>query len=276
MICQIKRYPVTNPVLQRYIKFYWTIQAENVQLNHTVIPVRNIDLKFNLNGTPHFLTNSRDVYTLEDVYFSGLHDTHSSSQLSVCGNVDILGICFYADGFYPFIKIPAEALRNQLLGAQEAGFISAQHICNKLKEETDTTSRLLLLERELLALLDHTFMPPESVMQYFNTMSHALHPEEIASLQENAGFSKRKLQRMANRYLGIPAKTYGAIHRFQNSMNQLLHQKWDKLSDVGTDQGYYDQTHFIREFKRFSGSTPKEFIRQKNTMMHVGEFADTQ
>lgn len=51
----LKKYPVQHPFLKRHIKFFWEIDADYLQLNHKIIPVRNIDLKFNLSETPHYL-----------------------------------------------------------------------------------------------------------------------------------------------------------------------------------------------------------------------------
>jgi hypothetical protein len=51
----IRRYPVQHPLLKKYIKFFWEIHAENMQLNHKILPQRNISLRFNLNDTPQFV-----------------------------------------------------------------------------------------------------------------------------------------------------------------------------------------------------------------------------
>jgi AraC-like DNA-binding protein len=76
---------------------------------------------------------------------------------------------------------------------------------------------------------------------------------------------------MYNKYLGVPATTFGKLNRFHNSMNQLLSNDFSKLSDLAFDNGYFDQMHFIRDFKRFTGDTPKNFIRQNNSILQIGK-----
>ncbi|MNY79127.1 DNA-binding transcriptional regulator ChbR [compost metagenome] len=52
---------------------------------------------------------------------------------------------------------------------------------------------------------------------------------------------------------------FGRICRFQASLNQLRAQSYDKLSDIAFEQEYADQSHFIRNFKEFTGLTPFQF-----------------
>jgi len=68
---EIRRYGVQHPLLKKYIKFFWELHIENTQLNHKIIPQRNINLRFNLNDTPHYVSSNGKVQLLEDIYFSG-------------------------------------------------------------------------------------------------------------------------------------------------------------------------------------------------------------
>ena len=61
------------------------------------------------------------------------------------------------------------------------------------------------------------------------------------------------------------------LNRFQNTLNQLFHNDYSKLSDIAYGNDYYDQMHFIRDFKRFAGNTPKSFVHHNNSMLHVGK-----
>ena len=130
----IKKYPVQHPLLKKYIKFFWTIRADRMQIDHRIIPVRNIDLKFNLSGTPHYECTPGGDHLLEEVYFSGLQDHFRNARLKFNGRVDMLGICFFPEGFYPFMKIPLSEFRNRITGAGEAGFRPAKTISEQLME----------------------------------------------------------------------------------------------------------------------------------------------
>ena len=270
---KIKKYPVQNPLLKKYIKFFWEIQAENIQLNHKQIPVRNTDLKFNLSEAPHFVCMNGEEHMLEEVYFSGLRDHFSNTYIKINGKVDMIGVCFLPEGLFPFLKIPVSEFRNQLLGASEIGFNLANTISERLKEAPDVAARFNILENELAALLDNVNQIPGDFRQLFNTLKHSDGSLQISDFCLRHNIGSRKLERLYNKYVGLTAKTYGTLNRFQNSINQLLNKDYSKLSDIAYGNGYFDQMHFIREFKRYAGNTPGNFIHQNNSMLQVGKLA---
>jgi AraC-like DNA-binding protein len=74
--------------------------------------------------------------------------------------------------------------------------------------------------------------------------------------------SKRQFQRRFKDRAGIHLGTYIRVLKFQKSL-QLLHaNKFEKLSDIAYTLGYFDQSHFIRDFKIFAGHTPKDLINK--------------
>jgi AraC-like DNA-binding protein len=267
---QITRYQVQSPVLRNYIKFFWMLRIDKAQLNHRLIPQRNINLRINLSDTPHYVSINTQKNRLEDVYFLGLQTRFTNSHLKLDGNVNILGICFKEYGVYPFLKIPVSEYKNQIVGADEIGFRAAKKISERLKEASDTENRLAIIESELLSLLDHSHVVPDRFHSIFN----ALKQEKSLQLTEfckKNNISIRQLERMYIKYVGLPATSYNALNRFHSSVNQLLDNRFSKFSDLAYDNEYYDQMHFIREFKRFTGYTPKMFVSQNNSILQIGK-----
>lgn len=273
MNCAIQKYQVQHPLLRKYIKFFWEIHIEHIHLNHKLIPVRNIDLKFNLNDTSHYLYINGQEQLLEDVYFSGLQDHFRNAYMKIDGKIDILGICFLPEGFFPFLKIPISELTNKILGANEVGFKPANTISKKLKEANDVADRLNIIESELLSLLDNENKRHEDFREIFNTLNQKHDPLRVTEFCKDNNIGLRRLERMYNKYIGLSAKTYNSLHRFQNGLNQLLYSDYAKLSDIAYGNEYFDQMHFIREFKRFAGNAPKNFLHQNNSILQIGKFA---
>lgn len=268
---EIRKYPVQHPVLKNYIKFFWELHVEHIQLNHKLIPQRNINLRFKLSETPQYLCVNGKEHLLEDVFFSGLQDHFRNAHMKLSGKVDMLGICFLPHGFYPFLKIPVSEFKNQVLGADETGFKQASTISARLKEATGVEARLDILEKELLLLLDNNNHIPENFRQIFNELKKNNSSLQISEFCKQNNISIRKLERMYNKYVGVSAKTYDTLNRFHSSLNQILYNDYSKLSDLAYDNGYFDQMHFIREFKRFAGNTPKNFVNQKDSILQIGK-----
>lgn len=267
---QIRRYPVHHPLLKKHIKFFWELHIDSIQLHHKLIPQRNISLRFNLSETPQFVCVNGKEQLLEDVYFSGLQDHFCHSHIKLNGKVDMLGICFSSEGFFPFLKVPVSEFKNQMLGANEIGLQLSNTIAEQLKEAPDVAARLAILEHELVLMLLNGSPIPENFMQVFNALKQSNNPIRIAEFCQRHNIGLRQLERMYNKYIGVSASTYSTLNRFHNSLNQLLIQDYSKLSDLAFDNGYFDQMHFIKNFKRFAGDTPRGFAQQKNSILQIG------
>lgn len=268
---KIKKYPVKHPLLKNYIKFFWELHIENVRLDHKIIPQRNINLRFSLNDTPQYAIINCKEHLLEKVFFSGLQDQYMNVHMKLNGKVDMLGVCFMPEGFYPFLRIPVSEFKNQLLGAAEAGFRQAAEISDKLRGAADVTARINMLEKDLILLLDNCKQTPESFRYAFNVLKRCDNPLQVSEFCRQNNIGLRRLERMYNKYIGLSIRTYTSLNRFQNSVNQILYNDFSKLSDIAYENGYYDQMHFIREFKRYTGNTPKSFIRENNSMLQIGK-----
>lgn len=273
MMSGMIKYPVQHPLLKNYIKFFWELQMEQAHLNHKIIPQRNINLRFNLSAIPHSVMINEKVNLLEDVYFLGLHDHFGNVNLKIDGKVHVLGICFYPDGFYPFLKVPVSEFKNQLLGTNEVGFKLAERICERLKETRNVSARLNLLEEELVLLLDNGSQIPDQFRQLFNALRYSDNMVQLSEFCKQNNICIRKLERMFNKYIGVSANTYNTLNRFHSSVNQILLSDYSKLSDLAYDNGYFDQMHFIKDFKRYAGDTPKNFAQQKNSILQIGKLS---
>lgn len=268
---EIRRYPVKHPVLKNYIKFFWELRIDHIQLNHILIPQRNINLRFNLSETPQLLCLNGNEHLLENTYFSGLQDHFTNAHLKLAGEVHMLGVCFFPEGFYPFIKIPLSEFKNQLLGAAEVGYTMVTTIVERLKEAPDVEARLDILENELIRLLLIKDNTTGEFQQIFRALKEIENSWQLADFCKQNNIGLRKLERMYNKFIGVSANTYGTLNRFHNSLNQLLYKDYSKLSDLAYDQGYFDQVHFIKEFKRFAGNTPKNFVHKNDSILQIGK-----
>jgi AraC-like DNA-binding protein len=80
----------------------------------------------------------------------------------------------------------------------------------------------------------------------------------IDELCEEAGISIRTIDRLFREHLGVRPKTFARIARFQNAIGLLKKDPGCTLADVAVRSGYYDQSHFVHEFRRFAGAAPKD------------------
>ena len=85
--------------------------------------------------------------------------------------------------------------------------------------------------------------------------------EILSVILNKLSLNERTFQRIFKKYVGITPNQYRRICQFQISFAQLRTKKFDKLTDVAYDNGFADQSHFIRSFREFTEITPNRYLR---------------
>ena len=85
--------------------------------------------------------------------------------------------------------------------------------------------------------------------------------EILSVLLNKLNLTERTFQRIFKKYVGITPNQYRRICQFQISFAQLRSKKFDTLTDVAYDNGFADQSHFIRSFREFTQITPGNYLK---------------
>ncbi len=81
----------------------------------------------------------------------------------------------------------------------------------------------------------------------------------IQEIAEKTGYTPRYINHLFNRYFGLSPKTFEEIIRFQSAIQRINHNQEEQLTNIALESGYFDQAHFIREFKKYLTITPAEY-----------------
>lgn len=81
----------------------------------------------------------------------------------------------------------------------------------------------------------------------------------IKEIAEKTGYTERYINMLFNRYFGLSPKVFSEIIRFQNAIQLINHHQEEQLTNIAMETGYFDQAHFIREFKKYLTITPAEY-----------------
>ncbi|RYL92720.1 AraC family transcriptional regulator [Sporolactobacillus sp. THM7-4] len=84
----------------------------------------------------------------------------------------------------------------------------------------------------------------------------------IQELSRVIGYTPQYIRKKFEKYIGFSPKQFCRIVKFQNALDEitLINEKKMNLTEITTDNGFYDQSHFIREFKKLANLTPKQYI----------------
>jgi len=78
---------------------------------------------------------------------------------------------------------------------------------------------------------------------------------------------RRQLERKFQKLIGISPKQLGKVVRLQTALNILLNKESKSLTEIAYKSDYYDQAHFIKDFKEFTGTTPKDFLKDDKMVL---------
>ncbi|MCU6340012.1 helix-turn-helix domain-containing protein, partial [Enterobacter quasiroggenkampii] len=84
----------------------------------------------------------------------------------------------------------------------------------------------------------------------------------MSDLSQHTGYSSRYIAKVFHEYVGMSPKLFSRIVRFQHVLDALLRSNYEGVMEEMMELGYYDQNHFIKEFKEFSSFTPKKYMEQ--------------
>ena len=178
-----------------------------------------------------------------------------------------VGIAFQPSGLHRLLNIPIAEIFEQDLDTRLLLGNEIAEITEKLKEAEDWEHMKDITEFYLLKKLSglKEVLPVDKAMAELVNSSGNITMEELASL---ACLSLRQFERKCMERLGMPPKQYARLVRFCKAYQlkeMYPHKTW---TEIAHNTGYYDQMHFIRDFKRFAGITPS-FIHEeelRNTM----------
>lgn len=133
----------------------------------------------------------------------------------------------------------------------------------KLQQEildAETTSqRINIAEAFLLELLKSKEVKDRIIHATIETISKCGGKLTVNELSKQVNLNRRMLARKFSSDVGLSPKQLSKIVRLQTSLKALLAKENTKLTDLAYEQQYFDQAHFIKEFREFTGITPKEF-----------------
>lgn len=178
------------------------------------------------------------------------------------GRVEIIGIRFRPAGAFPCFRIPANELTGSILPLQSV--LGTFH--RDVKAEVDPSRPLVEKAAAIERLLARRLCraePPDCTAESV-TGQILRHPAaaSVSALARAAGLSCRQLQRKFRRHVGLEPKLFARIQRFQRVFRAVEHLRGAPWAGVAAECGYFDQAHFIKECRQFSGLTPSALFGQ--------------
>lgn len=247
--------------LSAFVDYFWYMESQNTACqNELSIPDGSVDLIIDLAADKVLMaTASNETLRLNNVLVCGPHSSH----FVICNSLEtrVIGIHFKPGGAYPFLGYPLNEFHN-VIQSMDAIW---GHLAGELREELIDLPTVEHMFRVLNDRLLQLAVKPLDIhpavqyaIDYFGRKS--ARTDHIRHIVDQIGISHRRFIELFQRETGYTPKRYSRIRRFQRVLRKINdRQNLLDWSDIGVDCGYYDQSHFIKDFRAFSGLSPTDY-----------------
>ncbi len=256
-----------GPGLAFCIETYWEIRVRNLSAD----PTEN---RITPHGRPEILFNLGSPIARENVDFN--HDTSAraivygqqkgSIGLRSLPDFHLFGVRFKTGGLFPFAGgTPLREITNRTLDLEELWPGRADQALDQIRGAKDFAERVRLIESILSAVLRERYEEDPLLNSVLKQLHLTNGNIRIESLAERHSIHHRRLNRLFEQKIGVAPRVLARILRFHNAFYSMNARGHYDLAAI-LDQGFYDQSHFINEFKYFAGESPKAFFSREQSL----------
>jgi transcriptional regulator GlxA family with amidase domain len=182
------------------------------------------------------------------------------AMIEPTGQVKLFGVRFQPGGAYLFFQFPLSELTDQIIGFDSVCSRATIELVDKIQAARSLRERISIFETALLARLEQRHGDDQLVDAVVKTIIAREGLVSIDRLRRNLGISERQLERKFQTAVGITPKFLCRTLRFQKVFKAVERHQTVNWSFIATECGYYDQAHFIHDFKEFSGQNPTAYF----------------
>jgi AraC-like DNA-binding protein len=248
---------ITRRPLSDFVEFLWL--AEGYSQPHAaewVLPTGRMGLVLNLDGCNeggNIIAGARTGSMILD----------TSRPLS------LLGVGFKPGGAFPFFRLPAGELQNLSVSLETLWGRSASILRERLLEAKNRAARFEIVERALLERLQDGAESHPAVRFAVEAFQDRAQSMSVGSVVERTGLTARRFIDTFRDQVGLTPKVFARIARFRRLIASLEASTDVDWSATALQCGYFDQAHFIHDFRAFAGLRPSDYLRYRTSTNHV-------
>jgi AraC-like DNA-binding protein len=222
--------------------------------SHVLLPDTAVAIAFRFQGSGL----RQGVLDLPRTFVSGLYD--AARTLERPANTSVLVAKFRETGIHAFLREPVDGLFGTTAALDNFFLRSQVHLVEEqLAETSQNSERFLIVQRFLLGQLRSKPAGDGMVAALTEHIKHAKGDVRVAQLVRATGVSQSAIERRFRKILGISPKGFASIVRLRNTVQ--LQGLVRNLTELAYRAGYSDQSHFIKDFRRFTSQSPADFFR---------------
>lgn len=245
------------------------IYFEGLQYTHRLdrfLPNGDTEILISLHDAPQHIYDNRTLLVIQacrHAWASGLR-TAPITIPSGTGSA-MMVIAFKKGSAAPFFPFPMNEIADRVVDADLVWGRDFNYLRERLLGTKLVNRRFKAVEEFLLGKFRARLAINPCVAFAVREMTSEPTRTSIAGLTQRIGYSQKHFTELFRRHVGVTPKSYLEIMRFQRVVQTIDAAESIDWTRISHDCGFYDQAHFIHDFKRFSGFTPEQYARIKTS-----------
>jgi len=253
-----KTYPPA-PSLKLFVKCFWSLEAPAswVPEKQRIVPDGCMEMIFN-DGDLYcqILENGEHILQPRCFVFGQIT---SPLDIAPNGATGILAVRFHPDGFAPFTTLALHSMDNRAVALSELYGEAGVDLEKKVLAAPTTTDRIAIIESFLLNRLNSPDGIDSLAKSCVEMLLRTKGQVSIDILAGQLNTSRRQLERKFFLAIGLRPKQLSKIIRLQATLKVMEQKQFASLTALAHENGYFDQAHFIKDFREFTGMSPRQF-----------------
>ncbi len=240
--------------LRSLVRYFWIYESDRHDLS---MPHEHQAMA---DGCPELIFQYHKGFVEHSNYMSYLRAPRSESQVLRLGDeIGLFGVRLFPHAIHQLLRIPNSELVNRSFELTHLFGNKYRHVNDRMLETATVQEKIQVASDFLVSLMGETARDPvhECVRLILKHEGNI----DLDSVRNMTGLSVKQFERRFKSAAGFTPKYYSRITRFQGTKRKYASGKFRTLSELSHACDYYDQSHFIREFKEFSGMQANHFFR---------------
>jgi len=236
------------------------------------LPDGNTEIIFDLTENTQYIYDNETLTPIQaccDTWVSGVR-TRPITIPSGRGS-KLLVVVFKRGKAYPFYPFPMDEIADTVAGAELTFGKRVLDLREQLLAARTFLQMFRWVEGFLYRQAGDALSMDSSTRCIEYALATILRESRFCSLQrlsDEIGYSQKHFIDLFREKVGVSPKQYMRIMRFQHAVREIENRRSLHWSEIAVESGYYDQSHFIHDFKAFSGFTPGEYLRRKSPVLN--------
>lgn len=187
-------------------------------------------------------------------------------EIESAGRTGFLAVRFYPWGAHHFFTRPIRSFLDQTVPAEQLWPEFVPGLMRDVDACAHTGQRVAVVQQFLVNRLNEHGRKPSEIDDAVKLIRHSAGQLSIEEICAQTALSMKQLERKFLASVGTTPKVFSRISRFLYLCRHLKESSAKTLTQLAHECGFYDQAHFIKEFKEFSGYTPREFFARSDVV----------